>query len=207
MKKLRPHPVYDFGFWRRGVHRGLALPRIGASEHPRHRRTAAGAKDSLFARLALLEKSTKVPGERELCRRLLGTWKATAAMRMQDFVFWEEKGIWSPWPRPSRASSGSADGHGGQGRPGRGAQGHVRSPGGCGREQEGGRVWPVGEGMEDQEGQESIADDKTASELAWFAVKVAAAGLAMNYASARGRDRVLRRLAVGTRNIEEEGKQ
>jgi predicted RNase H-like HicB family nuclease len=36
-----------------------------------------------------------VPGERELCRRLLGTWKATAAMRMQDFVFWEEKGIWS----------------------------------------------------------------------------------------------------------------
>ena len=36
--------------------------------------------------------------------------------------------------------------------------------------------------MEKQEGQEGIADDKAASELAWFAVKVAAAGLAVNYA-------------------------
>ncbi|MGC9985422.1 MAG: hypothetical protein ABSF35_17545 [Polyangia bacterium] len=36
--------------------------------------------------------------------------------------------------------------------------------------------------MEKQEGQEGIADDKAASELAWFAVKVAAAGLVVNYA-------------------------
>lgn len=36
--------------------------------------------------------------------------------------------------------------------------------------------------MEDQGGQETIADDEAASEVAWFAVKVAAAGLAVNYA-------------------------
>jgi len=62
--------------------------------------------------------------------------------------------------------------------------------------------------MEAQEGQESIADDKTASELAWFAVKVAAAGLAMNYAL--GPVVVIVFFAGwlwGTRNIEEEGKQ
>lgn len=96
LKKLRPHPVYDFGFWEARRPPGgwrchaLALPGILGIGG-----TAAGAKDSLFTRLALLEKSTKVPGERELCRHLLGTWKATAAMRMQDFVFWEEEGIWS----------------------------------------------------------------------------------------------------------------
>jgi uncharacterized protein with HEPN domain/predicted RNase H-like HicB family nuclease len=96
LKKPRPWPVYDFGFWEARRPPGgwrchaLALPGIFGIGG-----TAAGAKDSLFTRLALLEKSTKVPGERELCRRLLGTWKATAAMRMQDFVFWEEKGIWS----------------------------------------------------------------------------------------------------------------
>ena len=96
LKKPRPYPVYDFGFWEvrtppaRWCCHALALPGILGIGG-----TAAGAKDSLFARLALLEKCTKVPGERELCRRLLGTWKATAAMRMQDFVFWEEEGIWS----------------------------------------------------------------------------------------------------------------
>ncbi len=96
MKRPRPRPVYDFGFWSERTPPGgwcchaLALPGIlGVGG------TAAGAKDSLFQKLALLEKSTKVPGERLLCRRLLGTWKATAAMRMQDFVFWEEEGIWS----------------------------------------------------------------------------------------------------------------
>jgi hypothetical protein len=36
--------------------------------------------------------------------------------------------------------------------------------------------------MEGQEGQEEIADDKAASELAWFAVKVALAGLAIHFA-------------------------
>jgi predicted RNase H-like HicB family nuclease len=96
LKKPRPWPVYDFGFWEARRPPGgwrchaLALPGILGIGG-----TAAGAKDSLFEKLALLEKSTKVPGERELCRHLLGTWKATAAMRMQDFVFWEEKGIWS----------------------------------------------------------------------------------------------------------------
>jgi uncharacterized protein with HEPN domain/predicted RNase H-like HicB family nuclease len=96
LKKPRPRPVYDLGFWEARRPPGgwrchaLALPGILGIGG-----TAAGAKDSLFTLLALLEKSTKVPGERELCRRLLGTWKATAAMRMQDFVFWEEKGIWS----------------------------------------------------------------------------------------------------------------
>ena len=40
----------------------------------------------------------------------------------------------------------------------------------------------TGEGMEKQEGQEGIADDKAASELAWFAVKVALAGLAIHFA-------------------------
>jgi predicted RNase H-like HicB family nuclease len=96
LKKPRPYPVYDFGFWEARRPPGgwrchaLALPGILGIGG-----TAAGAKDCLFTRLALLEKSTKVPGERELCRRLLGTWKATAATRMQDFVFWEEEGIWS----------------------------------------------------------------------------------------------------------------
>jgi Uncharacterized conserved protein len=96
LKKPRPWPVYDFGFWEARRPPGgwrchaLALPGIFGIGG-----TAAGAKDSLFEKLALLEKSTKVPGERELCRRLLGTWKATAAMRMQDFVMWEEEGIWS----------------------------------------------------------------------------------------------------------------
>ena len=96
MKRPRPWPVYDFGFWEARRPPGgwcchaLALPGIlGVGG------TAAGAKDSLFQKLALLEKSTKAPGERLLCRRLLGTWKATAAVRMQDFVFWEEEGIWS----------------------------------------------------------------------------------------------------------------
>jgi len=103
--------VYDFGFWEARRPPGAGAARIGASEHPRHRRTAAGAKDSLFARLALLEKSTKVPGERELCRRLLGTWKATAAMRMQDFVFWEEKGIWSAVARHPGRLRDRPDGH------------------------------------------------------------------------------------------------
>ena len=95
----------------------------------------------------------------------------------------------------------------GQGRSGRGAQGHGRLPEGYRREQEGGRVRPVGGSMEDQEGQEGIADDKAASELAWFAVKVAAAGLAVNYAL--GPVVVIVFLAGwlwGTRNIEEEGK-
>ena len=96
MKRPRPWPVYDFAFWEARRPPGgwrchaLALPGILGIGG-----TAAGAKDSLFQKLALLEKSTKVPGERLLCRRLLGTWKATAAMRMQDFVFWEEEGIWS----------------------------------------------------------------------------------------------------------------
>jgi uncharacterized protein with HEPN domain len=96
LKRPRPHPVYDFGFWEVRTPPGgwrchaLALPGIlGVGG------TAAGAKDCLFTRLALLEKHTKAPGERELCRRLRGTWKATAAVRMQDFVFWEERGIWS----------------------------------------------------------------------------------------------------------------
>ena len=35
--------------------------------------------------------------------------------------------------------------------------------------------------MEDQEGQEGIADNKAASELAWFAVKVALGGLTVSY--------------------------
>ncbi len=96
LKKPRPRPVYDLGFWEARRPPGgwrchaLALPGILGIGG-----TAAGAKDCLFTRLALLEKSTKVPGERELCRHLLGTWKATAATRMQDFVFWEEEGIWS----------------------------------------------------------------------------------------------------------------
>ncbi|MGB8293845.1 MAG: HepT-like ribonuclease domain-containing protein [Polyangia bacterium] len=96
LKKPRPWPVYDFAFWEARRPPGgwrchaLALPGILGIGG-----TAAGAKDCLFTRLALLEKSTKAPGERKLCRRLLGTWKATAAMRMQDFVFWEEEGIWS----------------------------------------------------------------------------------------------------------------
>ena len=57
--------------------------------------------------------------------------------------------------------------------------------------------------MEDQEGQEGIADNK----VAWFAVKVAAAGLAVNYAL--GPVVVIVFLAGwlwGTHNIEEEGK-
>jgi hypothetical protein len=61
--------------------------------------------------------------------------------------------------------------------------------------------------MEKQEGQEGIADDKAASELAWFAVKVAAAGLVVNYAL--GPVVVIVFLAGwlwGMRNIGEEGK-
>jgi len=69
--------------------------------------TAAGAKDSLFEKLTLLEKSTKAPGERLLCKRLLGTWKATAAVRMQDFVFWQEEGIWSAVAPPVQGVYGT----------------------------------------------------------------------------------------------------
>jgi hypothetical protein len=61
--------------------------------------------------------------------------------------------------------------------------------------------------MEKQEGQEGIADDKAASELAWFAVKVALAGLVVNYAL--GPVVVIVFLAGwlwGMRNIGEEGK-
>jgi predicted RNase H-like HicB family nuclease len=108
LKKPRPWPVYDFGFWEARRPPGgwychaLALPGILGIGG-----TAAGAKDSLFQKLALLGKSTKVPGERLLCRRLLGTWKATAAMRMQDFVFWEEDGIWSAVAPPVQGVYGT----------------------------------------------------------------------------------------------------
>ena len=108
MKRPRPRPVYDFGFWEARRPPGgwrchaLALPGILGIGG-----TAAGAKDCLFTRLALLEKSTKAPGERVLCRRLLGTWKATAAMRMQDFVFWEEEGIWSAVAPPIQGVYGT----------------------------------------------------------------------------------------------------
>jgi uncharacterized protein with HEPN domain/predicted RNase H-like HicB family nuclease len=108
LKKPRPWPVYDFAFWEARRPPGgwrchaLALPGILGIGG-----TAAGAKDSLFTRLALLEKHTKVPGERELCRRLLGTWKATAAVRMQDFVFWQEEGIWSAVAPPVQGVYGT----------------------------------------------------------------------------------------------------
>jgi len=108
MKRPRPRPAYDIGFWEVRTPPGgwqchaLALPGIlGVGG------TAAGAKDSLFRKLALLEKSTKAPGERLLCRRLLGTWKATAAVRMQDFVFWEEEGIWSAVAPPVQGVFGT----------------------------------------------------------------------------------------------------
>jgi hypothetical protein len=65
--------------------------------------------------------------------------------------------------------------------------------------------------MEDQEGQEGIADNK----VAWFAVKVALAGLALHFAGyaadcpAAGDAAAIVFLAGwlwGTRNIEGEGK-
>jgi len=108
MKRPQPRPVYDIGFWEARTPPGgwcchaRALPGIlGVGG------TAAGAKDSLFQKLALLKKCTKAPGERLLCRRLLGTWKATAAVRMQDFVFWEEEGIWSAVAPPVQGVYGT----------------------------------------------------------------------------------------------------
>jgi uncharacterized protein with HEPN domain/predicted RNase H-like HicB family nuclease len=108
LKRPRPRPVYDFGFWQARRPPGgwychaLALPGILGIGG-----TAAGAKDSLFRKLALLGKSTKAPGERMLCRRLLGTWKATAAVRMQDFVLWQEEGIWSAVAPPVQGVYGT----------------------------------------------------------------------------------------------------
>jgi uncharacterized protein with HEPN domain/predicted RNase H-like HicB family nuclease len=108
MKRPRPRPAYDIGFWEVRTPPGgwqchaLALPGILGIGG-----TAAGAKDSLFRKLALLEKSTKAPGERLLCRRLLGTWKATAAVRMQDFVLWQEEGIWSAVAPPVQGVYGT----------------------------------------------------------------------------------------------------
>ena len=108
LKKPRPWPEYDFAFWEARRPPGgwrchaLALPGILGIGG-----TAAGAKDCLFEKLALLGKSTKAPGERMLCRRLLGTWKATAAVRMQDFTFWEEEGIWSAVAPPVQGVYGT----------------------------------------------------------------------------------------------------
>jgi len=108
-EEAQPYPVYDFGFWEvrtppaRWCCHALALPGVlGVGG------TAAGAKDSLFQKLALLEKCTKAPGERELCRHLLGTWKATADGADADFVFWEEKGIWSAVAPPIQGVYGIA---------------------------------------------------------------------------------------------------